>query len=108
MPANEINAHKKSQILDEQALLDKQVSYNQGKNCNTSYRMASEVIQKVLPDPFLINDEEIDYRSYILIASMDPFIVLFHPGVIRMLSADFGEGDLDAEDRENQMAQFNY
>jgi len=36
-----------------------------------------------------------------LIASMDPFIVLYHPGVIRKLCIDFGEGDLEESERES-------
>ncbi|KRX09577.1 hypothetical protein PPERSA_09407 [Pseudocohnilembus persalinus] len=46
-------------------------------------------IQEYLQDPLLINKRKVDLRGYILIASVDPFVVLYQDGFVRSCIAEY-------------------
>ena len=64
---------------------------NNGQDCSKLKGGYPYLIQKYIENPLLINKKKFDFRMFMFIASMDPFIVLFHPGVIRIAPNDFTE-----------------
>lgn len=47
--------------------------------------------------PFLLHGtRKFDFRAYMVIASMDPLIVLYHDGFLRISLSDFDENKGDA------------
>mmetsp|Transcript_10040 Transcript_10040/g.11573 ORF Transcript_10040/g.11573 Transcript_10040/m.11573 type:complete len:594 (-) Transcript_10040:102-1883(-) len=55
------------------------------KKFGTCAKMLSDgvVVQEYIKDPALMGGHKFDLRSYLLIASTDPFIVFYHDGFIR-------------------------
>lgn len=43
-----------------------------------------KIAQKYITQPFLIDSKKFDFRAYLVIASMDPLIVLYHDGYIKL------------------------
>lgn len=59
-----------------QELID---SYQSNFNCDSGY-----MAQRYIPKPFLVNSHKFDFRVYMFIASMDPLIILYHDGFLRI------------------------
>lgn len=53
------------------------------------------MVQKYVGRPFLINNKKFDFRAYLVIASMDPLIILYHDGFLRITLTDFDESSSD-------------
>ncbi|KRX08319.1 hypothetical protein PPERSA_01780 [Pseudocohnilembus persalinus] len=47
------------------------------------------VIQEYMANPLLIDNKKVDLRGYVLIASLDPFVVLYQDGFIRSCIQDY-------------------
>lgn len=75
-------------LLDnENAKLFKR-KYENGKACYRS-NSGKYIAQKYISNPLLINKRKFDFRVYMLIANMDPLIVLYHDGFLRVTAADY-------------------
>ncbi|KRX01017.1 hypothetical protein PPERSA_09623 [Pseudocohnilembus persalinus] len=48
------------------------------------YRDKIAIIQKYIENPFLINNKKFDVRCYVLVAQVEPFLVFFHHGYLRL------------------------
>ena len=54
------------------------------------------LIQKYIENPLLINNKKFDFRVYMAIASMDPLLILYHDGFLRITLNSYNESSLDA------------
>ena len=52
-----------------------------------------ELIQRYITNPLLLEGTKSEVRSYVLIASTDPLLVLYHDGTVRLTSLPFVRGD---------------
>ena len=54
--------------------------------CSLSHHpfSVSKVIQRYITNPLLVHGRKVDLRAYLLVASTDPYIVLFRPGYVRL------------------------
>lgn len=52
-----------------------------------------ELVQRYIEDPLLLRGRKSEVRSYVLIASADPLLVLYHDGTVRLTSRPFVRGD---------------
>jgi hypothetical protein len=50
------------------------------------------IVQQYIPDPLLVYGRKFDFRVYMLIVSMDPFIVLYHDGFLRVSLYTYDQG----------------
>ena len=51
------------------------------------------IVQKYIHNPFLLNGYKFDFRCYMFIVSMNPYIVLYHRGYLRLAVHKFDETD---------------
>lgn len=77
-------------LIDEENRKLALEEYDYGNKCNEA---SGFIAQKYINDPFLIDGKKFDFRAYLLIASMDPLMILFHDGFVRIT--------LDQYDPEN-------
>ena len=49
----------------------------------------SWIVQKYIENSLLIHGKKFDIRSFVLIASFSPYVMLYHPGYIRRSLEDF-------------------
>lgn len=54
------------------------------------------IAQRYIKDPLLINNHKFDFRVYMFVASMDPLIVMYHDGFVRLSMSEF---DPDSKDK---------
>jgi hypothetical protein len=47
------------------------------------------IVQKYIADPLLVEGRKFDFRIYMLVASVEPLVVLYHDGFLRVSLADF-------------------
>ena len=57
-------------------------SLDYGKKCGSIKR--DYIIQKYIENPLLIYNKKFDFRVYMLIANMNPLVVLYHDGFLRV------------------------
>ncbi|KRX09578.1 hypothetical protein PPERSA_09408 [Pseudocohnilembus persalinus] len=58
-------------------------------------------VQEYLANPLLLNKKKMDLRGFVLIASMDPFVVLYQDGFVRTCIEDY---DVNFNDFDQQAA----
>lgn len=68
-------------LLDQENRKFALEEYENGAKCNEAI---GYIAQKYIKKPFLINKKKFDFRAYLLIASMDPLIILYHDGFVRV------------------------
>uniref|UniRef100_A0A7S3I8V1 Uncharacterized protein n=1 Tax=Fabrea salina TaxID=342563 RepID=A0A7S3I8V1_9CILI len=56
------------------------------KTCPFKY---DYLAQRYIKNPMLIHNRKFDFRTYLVIANMDPLIVLYHDGFIRMSMSEY-------------------
>lgn len=49
------------------------------------------LVQKYITNPLLLKGKKFDFRAYLFIASMDPLILLYHDGFLRISMEDYDE-----------------
>lgn len=54
------------------------------------------IVQQYLDDPLLVNEKKFDFRVYMLIASLDPLIIFYHDGFLRVSLIDYDAADTEA------------
>lgn len=54
-----------------------------------------ELVQRYIENPLLLRGRKSEVRSYLLIASTDPLLALYHDGTVRLTSRPFVRGDWD-------------
>ena len=70
------------------------VDFNIDNNvCNKT--MKNFIIQKYIDNLLIIDNKKMELRIYILIPSINPLIILFHDGVIRLTSKNFTMNNWD-------------
>ena len=47
------------------------------------------IAQRYVENPFLINKKKFDFRAYLVIASMDPLMILYHDGFVKISLDDY-------------------
>ncbi len=55
--------------------------------------MKNFIIQKYINNLLLLNERKMEIRAYVLIASVDPLIVYYHDGIIRLNSEKYTQSD---------------
>ncbi|KRX05545.1 hypothetical protein PPERSA_12723 [Pseudocohnilembus persalinus] len=63
----------------------------------------SHIIQQYLEQPLLIEGKKFDIRCYVLIASTQPYFVLYHDGYIRKCINDYKKPSKDNKDLVSQL-----
>uniref|UniRef100_A0A6B2L8F1 Tubulin--tyrosine ligase-like protein 9 n=1 Tax=Arcella intermedia TaxID=1963864 RepID=A0A6B2L8F1_9EUKA len=53
------------------------------------------VVQRYIMNPLLLNKKKMEIRSYWLLASVDPLVVFYHDGTVRLTTSDYNQGDWD-------------
>lgn len=53
------------------------------------------IAQKYIENPLLINNRKFDFRIYMFVASMDPLIVLYYDGFLRVTTVEYDENSHD-------------
>jgi len=61
--------------------------YENGKRCGIEDRRM--LVQGFVRNPMLINNKKSDFRLYMLVASVNPFIVFYHDGYFRVSFTDY-------------------
>jgi len=63
--------------------------------CKQPFNKTEEefVIQKYILNPLLLKKKKMEIRTYWLIASLHPLIVLYHDGTVRLTTADYKNDD---------------
>lgn len=67
--------------------------YQQGARCDTIHDQY--IVQKYIGNPLLLAGKKFDFRVYMVIASMDPLIILYHDGFLRVSLLDFDQRSND-------------
>ena len=68
--------------------------YENGQKCKQK-RKDTYIIQKYIPSPLLIKGRKMDFRCFMVLASMDPLIVFYQDGIVRLASDEFDEHSTD-------------
>jgi len=53
----------------------------------------SVILQRYILNPLLLNGKKMEIRSYWLIGSLDPFLVYYHDGTVRLTTTDYTLND---------------
>lgn len=61
--------------------------YTQKDKCTK--KMSKFIVQQYIQSPLLVEGRKFDFRVYMLIASMDPLIILYHDGFLRVSLMDY-------------------
>ena len=56
---------------------------------------ASYIVQRYIDEPLLLAGRKSELRTYWLVASLDPLVVLYHPGTVRLNAALYSRADYD-------------
>ncbi|CAG9327613.1 unnamed protein product [Blepharisma stoltei] len=73
-------------------VVDKQLSstfledFEKSGSCKSH---SGRIAQKYISNPYLINGKKFDFRAYMFVASMDPLMVLYHDGFLRISVDEF-------------------
>jgi hypothetical protein len=78
------NSHNASgvDIVTEEVAEDILRTVGGGELCGTA--MKEYIVQQYIADPLLVYQRKFDFRVYMVILSIDPFIVLYHDGFLRV------------------------
>ena len=70
------------------------VKYQYGAGCSKE-QPDNFIVQKYIPNPLLINGKKFDFRCFIILASMDPLIVFYQDGIVRIAAEEYDESSHD-------------
>lgn len=82
------------------ALIDKKIAedlrkyYEEEKKCPDNEEF---IAQKYISNPLLINNKKFDLRAYMLIASMDPLLILYHDGFLKFSAETYNKSSSNPE-----------
>jgi len=51
------------------------------------------VLQRYIIDPLLLEGKKMEIRTYWIIASVEPFLIFYHDGTVRLTTTDYEEND---------------
>jgi len=78
--------------LRQEWLVDAEASLEE-LECKKIGDQQNKVIQRYIRNPLLIEGKKMEIRTYWLIASLEPPIVLYHDGTVRLTTRNYTEGD---------------
>lgn len=78
------------------------------KVCNKEqdYNISAFIVQKYIENPLLIENKKFDFRVYGFWANMDPLMVLYHDGFVRIAMNDYDKNDTDLKTVVTTMSAF--
>ena len=84
-------------IMTEDAIQDLLEEYDYGRNCKAKSTNLKEsyLIQSFIQNPYLVKGRKFDFRVFLTIASLDPFIVLYHDGFVKIAYEEWDEDSAD-------------
>ena len=75
--------------LEEETKIPIPISQGSKSLSTVASEMGKAVIQRYMTNPLLFKGKKFDFRSYMFISCMNPFIVHFNPGYVRVSLEDF-------------------
>lgn len=92
-------------IVNEEVANEILLTLKNGELCGSA--MKGYILQHYIQDPLLVYKRKFDFRVYMVILSMDPFIVLYHDGFLRvsLYSYDQNSSDTMAHVTNTQLAK---
>ena len=93
-------------IMTEEAIKDLLEEYEYGGKCaeKSTNLKESYLVQSFIQNPFLIKGRKFDFRVFLSVANLDPFIVLYHDGFVKIA---FEEWDEDSSDWNTLIASLS-
>jgi len=61
--------------------------------CKERSEESNRVVQRYIRDPLLLNGKKMEIRTYWIIASLDPFLIFYHDGTVRLTTRDYEDND---------------
>lgn len=88
-------------LIDSEAAYKSLQVFDNGNKCNEA---AGFLAQKYIKYPFLINGKKFDFRVYMAIVNMDPLMILYHDGFVRITLDDY---DSEATDKSKHLTNLD-
>jgi len=60
-------------------------------HCKTRELEDERVVQRYIRDPLLLEGKKMEIRTYWVIAAIDPFLIFYHDGTVRLTTRDYEE-----------------
>jgi len=81
--------------MKEDFLINPSVTDPNKARCRPTFLTKEEefLIQRYIENPLLLKKKKMEIRTYWMIASLDPFIVLYHDGTVRLTTKDYKNDD---------------
>jgi len=76
-------------VLDQNNTQKLLTKYDYGNKCGLVE--SKSIVQAYISDPLLINGKKFDFRVYLMVASTDPLVVLYHEGFLRVSMAPYSQ-----------------
>jgi hypothetical protein len=80
-------------IVNEQVAMEILKDVKDGELCGEA--LTDFIVQQYIADPLLVHGRKFDFRVYMVILCMDPFIVLYHDGFLRVSLYSYDQNSND-------------